>query len=54
MKTIGLRILAVLAPPLVVRVIGTKRQFGMNLALTACMYIPGSLHALYIACQQAK
>lgn len=50
-----MKILAVLFPPLVVLFIRkSKMQWYLNLALTACLYIPGSIHALYVVCSREK
>jgi uncharacterized membrane protein YqaE (UPF0057 family) len=54
MKRAMIQALAFLFPPLVVRVIGTKRQWYVNLALTACLYFPGSLHAISLASRRTS
>jgi len=42
-------LLAVLLPPVAVLICGKPVQALINLVLTLCFWIPGSIHALFIA-----
>ncbi len=45
------KICAVLFPPLACLAWGTKRDWYINLPLTCCFYLPGSMHALNVVCR---
>lgn len=51
MKRTLQKIVAVTLPPFACIAWGTKRDLYVNWALTACLYIPGSVHALYVVCR---
>lgn len=49
LKGIILLLFSVIAPPIVVIIVGTPGQFAVNLLLTILGWIPGVIHALMIA-----
>lgn len=47
-----LKFVAVIAPALVIVFIGDRREKLICWALTCCLYFPGSIYALSVACQR--
>ena len=48
-----LHLLAILLPPLAVRICGRREQFRLNCLLTLLFWLPGMIHALWVVSELA-